>query len=156
MTDKQRVVISKRELDDYKSRGYSRVQGESLAEHVGAGWELLPKEDQDALVLVEIDAAAHQRRNSAAPAYVVHQRCEFVTTGAELLRLDALAESDGRRTLAAVAGSDEGPRWFLTEDIAPEPRLAVVAARLSITQAIAEHRRIADELESFLQGMECL
>jgi len=155
MTDMHRVVISKTDLEEYEGKGYRRAEGESLAAHVGAGWTLLPREDRDALCLVEIDKDKHQAQNSPPRAFVVHQRCQFVVVGAELFKLDVLERGDAN-TLTASAEFDEGPRWYPSAHLGEDARQAVAIARPAITQAIAEHRRVADELESFLIGMEAL
>jgi hypothetical protein len=149
-----KVVVDTVNLASYLEKGY-RVSGDSLGEHIGQAWQLLPQEERESLVLVEIEQTEHQRLNSAPPAYVCNVRAQFMASGAELLKLDCIAERDEHRTLASVENSDES-RWFLTVDIAETPRAAVAFAKLEIVNAIAEHRRIADELTSFLQGMECL
>ena len=158
MTTPHRVVVAKCDLEEYEKKGYRRTEGESLAEHVGAGWELLPPEERAQLCLVEIDAAKHRAMNTPERAFCVHQRAKFMTDGAELLKLDVLQrpEVGERNTLCASADFDDGPRWFVDAELGTDARQAVAIARPSLLEAIAEHRRIADELESFLMGMEAL
>ncbi len=155
MTTPHRVVVAKCDLGEYETKGYRRVQGESLAEHVGAGWDLLPREEQDKLCLVEIDAEQHRKQNSPERAFCVHQQTQWMLCGAELLKLDVL-ERNPMRTLCASAEDDAGPRWFLSSDLGEDARQAVSLARPFIMESIATHRRVADELESFLIGMEIL
>lgn len=149
-----RVVADSTALHSYLERGY-QLSSASLAEHMGKAWELLCKEDRDDLVLLEIDEARHQQLNQPERVYCVHQRAEFVVVGAELLKLDVLERGE-RNSLCASAQVDDGPRWFVDAELGSDPRQAIALARPSLLQAIAEHRRVADELESFLMGMEAL
>lgn len=155
MTEKHHVVISKSDLEEYEGKGYRRVEGESLAEHVGAGWSLLPRDEQQKLCLVGIDKAQHQAQNSPPRAFYVDMHYRHMIGSAELLKLDVLERSD-RDTLCASAEVDTGPRWYPSDHLGEEARQAVGIARPFIIDVIAEHRRIADELESFLMGMEAL
>lgn len=151
---KHKVVVDKSMLDSYLEKGY--VHSDTLlSEQLGHAWYALSKDERDALVLLEIDQDEHRAQNAPPRVFVVHQSCQFVVTRAELLKLDVLERSDNN-TLCANADFDSGPRWFVTADLGDDARQAVAIARPSILEAIAEHRRIADELTSFLQGMEAL
>lgn len=155
MTTPHRVVVAKCDLEEYEKKGYRRTEGESLAEHVGAGWSLLPPEEQRKLCLVEIDADKHRSQNSPERAFCVEQGLKHMVDRVDLLKLDVLERGE-RNSLCASAEFDNGPRWFVDAELGEDARQAVAKAAPSIREAVAEHRRIADELESFLMGMEAL
>lgn len=155
MTEKQRVVVDEAALPEYLEKGYRRVEGESLAAALGPAWELLPHEEQAKLVLVEIDAAIH--RKLSAPERVYHCRLKAmgVIFDASVQTLDVL-EPSALWTLCADAELDLGPGRVLTEELAPSAREAVQLRAPTIRGFIADMRRQADVLETFLAKAETL
>lgn len=149
-----KVVVDKTALPTFLEKGYTLSNG-SVGEQLGSAWSLLSVEERECLVLVEIEQTKHRAMNTPERAFCVHQRCKFMVDGAALLKLDVLERGE-RNTLCASAEFDDGPRWFVDADLGEDARQAVALARPSLMEAIAEHRRIADELESFLMGMEAL
>lgn len=150
-----KVVVDKLSLPAFLEKGYALVTTGTVAEQLGAASELLGEEERKNFVLVEIAQSKHQAMNAPERAFCVHQRPQWMLCGAELLKLDVL-ERNPSRTLCASVEDDAGPRWFLSSDLGEDARQAVSLARPFIMEGIAEHRRIADELESFLIGMEAL
>jgi hypothetical protein len=149
-----KVVVTKAELRAYLEKGYA-LSSDPVSELLGSVYSLLSQEEREDCVLVEIAQSKHQAMNAPERAFCVHQRPQWMLCGAELLKLDVL-ERNPSRTLCASAEDDAGPRWFRSIDLGEDARQAVSLARPFIMEGIAEHRRIADELESFLIGMEAL
>lgn len=149
-----KVVVDKTALHSYVEKGYRPSSG-SLAEHMGKAWELLALEDRNDLVLLEIGEAEHRQMNTPERVFCVQQGYKLMADRVDLLKLDVLERGE-RNSLCASAEFDDGPRWFVDAELGEDARQAVVFAAPSLREAIAEHRRIAGELESFLIGMEAL
>jgi hypothetical protein len=149
-------VVNKAALPAYLEKGYALVTSGSVSDQLGdAAYSLLSEEERGHFALVEIDQSKHQAMNAPERAFCVHQRCDWMLADVDLLKLDVLERSE-RKTLCASAEADTEPRWYSEEDLGENARQAVGNARPAIIAAIATHRRIADELESFLIGMEAL
>ena len=149
----QRVVVDQAALPSYLKKGYALVEGHSAAAELGPAWQLLPKEERDKLVLVEIDAAEH--RKHSAPDRLFHCALKAVSVCFEALirPLDVL-EHGSTWTVCAHAVRDEGPLEVLTQELAESPREAVLKRRHFIRSCIEDMRRHADALEAFLVANE--
>jgi hypothetical protein len=153
MIDTYKVVVERSALAEYLAKGYT-VAEVSVATHLGKAWILLPPEQRDSLVLVEIDALKHARLSQPETAFVCQLDFDYVCVGARVVKLDVLERSEADRCVYASPVNSEDARTYSIHDVQPTAREAALLCRDRIIQTIAELADYRKRLEHFLVAQD--
>jgi hypothetical protein len=153
---KHKVVVDRRSRHEYLQKGYQQ-SNDSLAEHMGVAWNLLPQEDREDLMLMEIDGSEHARQNNPPRRYRAWCHTSYYSSGASVQGLDVLGPADAYEDVPVVADGDAattGAFYVKSPNLFETPREAAQSIAEQVRAEIMAHRLAIDVLAAFLKGHE--
>jgi hypothetical protein len=157
VSEKHYVIVQEFQARPYLAKGYERSD-QTAEQRLGAAWAELPHDDRRDLVVLEIDAAkAAELNDTHAKKYRMYfGRNIRLFDSVSMASVRVLEEWDDGSRLIAREDCDSPAESCGAHDLYDTPRECVENMRGFLLDKIAQFRRAANTLETFLKHTENL
>lgn len=144
--DKHKVIIRRQEYEAYITKGYG-LSASSVEDLLGPSERLLQGED---MLVVEIDAAKHQRLNQGERAFILWGSYDSY----EIAEVQ-VQEKDLEEATVARTDRDTMPWVVSTSDLYESRRECAAGNAQYLRDRVKAFRDAADKVEEFMKRIEC-